>query len=69
MNANDSEPLDFQQIRGNSLITLRVPALKHLGAKRDDWIVVLPGENNTLIIKRVSSIHFDYKDPPGKSRP
>ena len=57
------EPLDYQQIRGNSLITLRVKALKHLNAKRGDWVAILPGEGNSIVIKKINHIEFDYDDP------
>lgn len=61
MNAN-VEPLDYQQIRGNSLITLRVKALKHLNAKRGDWVAILPGEGGSIVIKKINHIEFDYGD-------
>lgn len=63
MNAN-IEPIDYQQIRGNSLITIRVKALKHLKAKRGDWVAILPGDGESIVIKRVHSIKFDYENPP-----
>ena len=61
MNAN-VEPLDYQQIRGNSLITLRVKALKHLNAKRGDWVAILAADGGSIVIKKINHIQFDYGD-------
>lgn len=56
------EPIDYQQIRGNSLITLRVKALKHLKAKRGDWVAILEGDGGSIVIKKINHIQFDFWD-------
>jgi len=46
------KPLDYQEIRSNGTITLRVKPLQALGAKRGDWVAILEGPpHGTLLIR------------------
>ena len=44
------------------MITLRVKALKHLNAKRGDWVAILAGDGGSIVIKKINHIQFDYGD-------
>jgi hypothetical protein len=66
--ANEVDPLDYQHIGANSVITLKKRVLEELQAKPSDWIVLLPGKvSGTVILKRQTGVRFDYgdEDPRG----
>lgn len=58
------EPLNFQKVGKNGVITLRLDVLNMLDAQPGDWVVLLPGRpgTNTVIIRKNEPVTVSYEE-------
>jgi hypothetical protein len=62
--ADNIEPLNFQKVGKNGVITLRLDVLDVLGAQPGDWVVLLPGRpgTHTVIIRKNEPMSVTYEE-------